>query len=84
MLQRPMAINRPYRIIVHRAMEVVMGAINGKNQDKKSDLKCPECRAALKQRRTRKPDACEMICGGCGQTFDVCDLETVQTLKEQS
>jgi hypothetical protein len=61
-----------------------MGTLNEKNQGKKSDLKCPECQAVLKQRRTRKPDACEMVCGGCGQMFDVCNIETLQTLKEQS
>ena len=48
------------------------------------DLKCPECRGALKRRRTRNPDECEMVCGGCGQSFDVCDLETVDKLKQQS
>ena len=45
-------------------------------------LRCPECRAQLKRRRSRNPDECEMICGGCGQTFDVCDLETVDKLKQ--
>ncbi len=49
--------------------------------DTEQDLKCPECRARLKRRRTRNPDACEMVCGGCGQMFDVCDLDTVETLK---
>lgn len=52
--------------------------------DNKQDLKCPECRASLKQRRTRNPDECEMICGGCGQMFDVCDLDTLDSLKRQS
>lgn len=47
------------------------------------DLKCPECRAALKKRRARKADDCEMVCGGCGRTFDVCDLDTVEALKKQ-
>ena len=53
--------------------------------DKKEnpDLKCPECRALLKKRRTRKPDECEMICGGCGAAFDVCDLDTLQKLKNE-
>ena len=45
-------------------------------------LKCPECRAELKRRRSRRVDACEMICGGCGQSFDVCDLDTVDKLKQ--
>jgi hypothetical protein len=45
------------------------------------DLKCPECRADLKKRRSRKPDACEMVCGGCGQSFDVCDSDTLDRLK---
>ena len=48
------------------------------------DLKCPECRAHLKERRSRTPDKCEMICGGCGRSFDVCDLETLDALKKQS
>ena len=47
-------------------------------------LRCPTCRAGLKKRRTRTPDKCEMICGGCGETFDVCDLDTVDYLKKQS
>jgi hypothetical protein len=45
-------------------------------------LTCPECRAALKRRRSRTADECEMICGGCGQTFDVCDMDTVAELKK--
>jgi hypothetical protein len=51
--------------------------------EKTQKLKCPECRAQLKRRRARRPDACEMICGGCGQIFDVCDLETAASLKSQ-
>lgn len=47
------------------------------------DLKCPECRAQLKRRRSRHADACEMVCGGCGQTFDVCDMDTIAELKKQ-
>lgn len=46
-------------------------------------VKCPECRAPLKKRRTRNPDDCEMVCGGCGQMFDMCNLETVQMLTPQ-
>ncbi len=45
------------------------------------DLKCPECRAELKRRRSRKADQCEMVCGGCGQSFDVCNMDTVARLK---
>ena len=41
------------------------------------NFKCPECRAPLKQRRSRKPNECELVCGGCGAMFDVCDLDTV-------
>jgi len=48
------------------------------------DLKCPECRATLKKRRSRKVDKCEMVCGGCGQTFDVCDWKTVQEIQKKS
>ena len=46
------------------------------------NLVCPDCRAALTRRRSRNPDVCEMLCGGCGQIFDVCDLETVDKLKQ--
>jgi len=52
--------------------------------DAGQELKCPECRAELKRRRSRKADACEMVCGGCGQIFDVCDLDTVAELKKQA
>ena len=48
------------------------------------ELKCPECRAELKRRRSRNPDACEMVCGGCGQMFDVCDMDTVAGLKKEA
>ena len=48
------------------------------------DLRCTECSAHLKERRSRTPDKCEMICGGCVRTFDVCDLETLDALKKQS
>ena len=54
------------------------------NKDDATGLRCPECRAQLKQRRSRTPDKCEMVCGGCGQSFDVCDLETLEALKNQS
>ena len=53
------------------------------NKNNANGLRCPECRAKLKERRTRTPDKCEMICGGCGQSFDVCDLETLDELKKQ-
>jgi hypothetical protein len=59
-------------------------------QDKKNEsadeqaLTCPDCKGLLKRRRSRKPDECEMLCGVCGQQFDVCDLETVDRLKNQS
>ena len=52
-----------------------------KNEVIDLNLKCPECRHALKRRRSRKADECEMVCGGCGQSFSVCDLETVEALK---
>ncbi len=48
------------------------------------ELACPTCKARLKKRRTRKPDACEMVCGGCGEIFDVCDLETADKLRNSS
>jgi hypothetical protein len=51
------------------------------SNEQTQDLKCPECRAELKRRRSRKADPCEMVCGGCGQIFDVCDMDTVDRLK---
>ena len=57
---------------------------NVEDKTKAEDLKCPECRAHLKRRRTRNPDECEMICGGCGQMFDVCDLDTVDALRRHA
>ena len=56
----------------------------GDSNEAANDLKCPECRAVLKRRRSRKADACEMVCGGCGQIFDVCDAETQAELKDGS
>lgn len=55
---------------------------NQPSDENLKDLVCPDCRAGLTRRRTRDPDACEMLCGGCGQIFDVCDLETVEKLKK--
>ncbi len=55
---------------------------NGPKEPEKQDFKCPECRQQLKRRRTKTPDECELICGGCGASFDVCDLETVEKLKK--
>ncbi len=45
-------------------------------------FKCPECSSPLKQRRARKANECELVCGGCGAMFDVCDLDTVEELKK--
>jgi hypothetical protein len=56
----------------------------GEKHDAADDLKCPECRAVLKRRRSRKADACEMVCGGCGQIFDVCDAETLADLEDSA
>jgi hypothetical protein len=55
-----------------------------KTNPSEENLKCPDCRYPLKRRRSRQVDECEMICGGCGQSFDVCDLKTVDKLKDQS
>lgn len=55
-----------------------------KTSTPEQELKCPDCRHPLKRRRSRRVDECEMICGGCGQSFDVCDLDTVDKLKSQS
>ncbi|BBO70901.1 hypothetical protein DSCA_48310 [Desulfosarcina alkanivorans] len=49
-----------------------------------ADLKCPTCRAQLKRRRSRHADDCERVCGGCGQTFDVCDRDTLSELKKKA
>ena len=65
-------------------MEAPMNTTSNDNQVETDNLKCPDCQAKLKQRRSRTPDKCEMLCGGCGQIFDVCDLETVDMLKRQS
>ena len=46
-------------------------------------LHCPECRYPLKKRRTRTPDACEMVCGGCGRQFDICDVDTLSELRAE-
>ena len=54
------------------------------DKKKTPDYRCPECRQRLKKRRTRTPDECEMLCGGCGASFDVCDLDTVDRLKSSS
>jgi hypothetical protein len=53
-----------------------------KSGPKEEELKCPECRHPLKRRRGRKADACEMLCGGCGRSFDVCDIETLDEIKK--
>lgn len=54
------------------------------NNKDEADLKCPQCLASLKKRRSRTPDKCEMVCGGCGKSFDVCNLETLDELKKHS
>ena len=54
-----------------------------KTDPEKPDLKCPECRSPLKQRRSRNPDECELLCGGCGAMFDICDLDTMEDLKKK-
>ena len=58
--------------------------IDADSKDDAMNLRCPECRARLKRRRSRASDHCEMVCGGCGKSFDVCDLKTLDTLKKQS
>jgi hypothetical protein len=39
------------------------------NKDDTMDLRCSECRALLKRRRSQTPDKCEMVCGGCVQEY---------------
>ncbi len=49
--------------------------------DASAVLRCPECRAPLKQRRSRGgADACERVCGGCGRIFDICDQQSTPPL----
>jgi hypothetical protein len=55
-----------------------------KNRETEEELKCPDCRYPLKRRRSRQADDCEMLCGGCGRAFDVCDLDTLEEIKNQS
>ena len=47
------------------------------------ELKCPECRRPLRKRRSRTPDECNLVCGGCGAAFDICDPETAARLKKE-
>ncbi|MCG6893202.1 MAG: hypothetical protein LJE65_06315 [Desulfobacteraceae bacterium] len=61
-----------------------MGGEHRIRDEAPKDMVCPDCQAKLSRRRTRNPDACEMLCGGCGQVFDVCDLDTVERLKKGS
>ena len=49
--------------------------------EKGENPKCPDCHATLKERRGRRTDECELVCGGCGRVFDVCDLGTLEALK---
>ena len=53
---------------------------NTPSQTVPDSLKCPECQAQLKRRRSRNADECEMICGGCGQSFDVCSKDSLAAL----
>jgi transposase-like protein len=57
--------------------------VDEKPSESTENLKCPDCRARLKRRRGRRTDECEMVCGGCGRVFDVCDLETLEKLKSR-
>ncbi|MGM0539092.1 MAG: Trm112 family protein [Thermodesulfobacteriota bacterium] len=50
---------------------------------KTKNFRCPECHQPLKRRRTWKPDECEMVCGGCGASFDVCDQQTLKRLQKK-
>jgi hypothetical protein len=54
-----------------------------KNSETETELRCPDCRYPLKRRRGRQTDACEMLCGGCGRVFDVCDLDTLEEIKKR-
>jgi uncharacterized protein YbaR (Trm112 family) len=55
-----------------------------KNRETEKELRCPDCRYPLKRRRSRQADDCEMLCGGCGRAFDVCDLDTLEEIRDQS
>jgi hypothetical protein len=47
-----------------------------------NNLKCPECQALLKRRRSRSANECELLCGGCGQLFDVCSADSLDRLTQ--
>jgi hypothetical protein len=55
-----------------------------KNRESENELKCPDCRYPLKRRRGRQTDECEMLCGGCGRIFDVCEIETLEEIEKHS
>jgi hypothetical protein len=58
--------------------------VDDRQTDDTGGIKCPDCRAKLKKRRGRRSDTCEVVCGGCGRVFDICDWETLEALKKQS
>jgi hypothetical protein len=60
------------------------GSMDERQPDDVQRLKCPDCRAQLKKRRGPRSDKCELVCGGCGRIFDVCDRETLDALKNQN
>ena len=77
------AVATQFRLNKHMDKGNVIKTDSG-NKNNAIDPRCPECRAQLKERRSRTQDKCEMLCGVCGQSFDVCDLETIDELKKQS
>jgi hypothetical protein len=60
------------------------GPVDDQQSDDANNLKCPDCRAKLKKRRGRRSDKCEVVCGGCGRVFDICDMGTLEKLESQS
>jgi Trm112p-like protein len=60
------------------------GSVKDRQPETTHNLKCPECHAQLKKRRSRRSDKCEMVCGGCGRVFDICDLETLEKLDSRA
>ena len=73
---------RPAEWLTDGTLEGMRMSAETKKEERR--LKCPECRAVLKRRRTRTVSECEMVCGGCGRVFDICDEQTARALRSQA
>jgi hypothetical protein len=82
MAQRVIIASSPYRFESSYPTKEERMTRKPETDSNTDSLKCPTCRTALKQRRSRKADQCELVCGGCGEIFDVCDLDTVDRIKK--